>query len=404
MTRINPACDMDEKKGLNRFPSGAPVLDGVRVLIVTSGHDVSDHRVYDKLALSLQKMGAKTVIAGSSAFDFRGHVKIIKVPPPSGRLGRFLWQPWRCLWASRGFKADIVHFHDAEFLMTLPVMKLLWFKRKFVYDVHEDFANLILIRNWLPSALRGILCVLIDFFEKRLTLLADGVVGVTPPLTAKFGNRRKITAHNFVSGGFFDRAKLYSKAPRARRFDLVHLGTLSAKRAIFLADVIKEVHKLYPQAKVLVAGVLPDIMESLKSRIGAGNCLIIGKTPHHEIPRLLGNSKVAINVHPWPDPHLNVALPVKIGEYMASGCAVVTSSMPILKNIVRAAHGIEFIETDNPGDYARAVIGGLEKIKKREDPGGRLREFALRNMLWEKEALKIARLYSGLLSRRKAEG
>ena len=34
--------------------------------------------------------------------------------------------------------------------MTLPLAKLWWCAAKFVYDVHEDFANLMLIRDWLP--------------------------------------------------------------------------------------------------------------------------------------------------------------------------------------------------------------------------------------------------------------
>ena len=75
-------------------------------------------------------------------------------PAPSSRLARFLVHPWRCLWAARGQRPDIVHFHDAEMLAVLPVARLSWPKARFVYDVHEDFANLMLIRDWLPRPIK----------------------------------------------------------------------------------------------------------------------------------------------------------------------------------------------------------------------------------------------------------
>jgi hypothetical protein len=65
-------------------------------------------------------------------------VRVLPVSPDRSRLSRFLWKPWRCLWAARRENPDIVHFHDAEMLATLPVARILWPGARFVYDVHED--------------------------------------------------------------------------------------------------------------------------------------------------------------------------------------------------------------------------------------------------------------------------
>ena len=118
-----------------------------------------------------------------------------------------------------------------------------------------------------------------------------------------------------------------------------------------------------------------------------------GKVPHEQIPQLLANAKVGLDVHPWLGPHLKVAVPVKVCEYMAAGCAVVSSYMPVLSQILNEAgvgsEGIQIIDGGEPVDYARAAVQLVETIDKGADPGAKLRKSALSHMVWEKEALKI---------------
>lgn len=379
-------------------------LNGVNVLVITSGHDATDHRVYYKLACSLKRLGANVVVVGKLGDPlFSGEVPVLEVQKPSSRLQRFFWQPWRCFWIARKYKADIVHFHDAEFLLTLPLAKLIWPKRKFVYDVHEDFANLMLVRDWLPYKIRGFVCLLTDLIEKKLTTLAHAVVGVTPLLTHKFSNDHRITAYNFISNEFFELSKLHSRKPQEREFDLVHLGTLNLKRSIFLAKTIQIFHKLRPKAKSIVIGISPEIPQNIRA-LFPENCLMIDNIPHLEVPKMLGNAKVGIDIHPWIDLHLEVAFPVKICEYMASGCAVVTSAMPVVKQIFEKAQSelncIEIIDEGIPTEYARAVVKKIEAIEKGKNLGEKLHKFALNHMIWENEVDKITMLYLKLLRRK----
>ena len=130
--------------------AGLP-LAGIRVAVLTSGHDVLDGRVYGREAHSLHALGADVTVVGKLTRGTPRDVKVVVIPAETSRWMRFLAQPWRCLWAARHLKPDIVHFHDAEMLAVLPVAKLWWPRAKFVYDVHEDFANLMLIRDWLPD-------------------------------------------------------------------------------------------------------------------------------------------------------------------------------------------------------------------------------------------------------------
>jgi glycosyltransferase involved in cell wall biosynthesis len=382
--------------------SSEGILKGINVLHITTGHYATDHRIYSKMACSLKHMGANVIVVGMREHNIPGKVKVIGIPKSTSKLERLFWQPWRCLLAARQFNADIVHFHETEILIALPFAKLLWPRRKFVYDVHEDFSNLLLVIDWLPSNIKGIVRVLTNFFEKGLTVMADAIVGVTPPLTDKFKNKKRITAFNFTSREFFEQVELLSRTPLKREFDLVHLGTLNFRRAMFLVETIKEFHKYRPKARSLIVGALPEISKKIGPEL-PDNCQLIGKIPHHKIPELLGNAKVGLDIHPWLGPHLDVALPVKVCEYMASKCAVVSSTMPVLNQILAKdgndLNGILVIESDDPVVYAKAVVKMIETIERGENPGLELREFALRNMVWEKEAHKIAKLYLELLGK-----
>jgi glycosyltransferase involved in cell wall biosynthesis len=378
------------------------MIEAVSVLIITSGHEATDPRIYAKQAHSLQRFGAMVTVVGKLEYSTPGEVEVLVVPKLRSRLTRFLWQPWRCLWAVRWQHADIIHFHDAEMLLTLPVAKLWWRRSKFVYDVHEDFAALMLIRDWLPAWLRPTVRVFLNTTEKGLAWLADAIIGVTPPLADHFPHKHKIVAYNYVARAFFDKARQASRAPQQREFDLIHLGTLNPKRAIFLADILQELYKLRPCSRALIIGMSADMQALLKTRIPS-NCELLGKIPYTEIPRLLGNAKVGLDVHPWLSPHLEVALPVKVCEYMAAGCAVVSSAMPVLNQLLAEAgadpRAITLIQGGKPRDYAEAVVSLIEAIETGADPGGTLHALAREHMTWEKESAKIAQLYLQLLGK-----
>ncbi len=378
------------------------LLNGMRVLVLTSGHEVLDARVYGREARSLREMGADVTVVGKHTRGKPDDVSILRVSAPSSRLSRFLFQPWRCVWAARHCEADVVHFHDAEMLATLPIARLLWRRAKFVYDVHEDFGNLMLIRDWLPRGLKPLVRALTDACERSLARLAHGIVAVTPPLAIKFPHRYKVAALNFPTPDFFEGAAQVARMAAQRTYELVHLGTLSRRRAAFLAEVIDELHRGRPGARCLVVGTSPEIIEFLRTRVPR-SCDLQGPIAHAEVARLLGNAKVGIDVHPWLQPHLEPALAVKVCEYMACGCSVVASSMPVLEDILSRAvaqlAGVATIRGGEPKDYANAVLRLLAAIDMGEDPGVDLRGFAREHMNWQNEANRIGNLYRSLVDR-----
>lgn len=394
---LNPVIPAEAENG-NIVAAPRP-LESIRVLVLTSGHDATDSRVYARQARSLRRLGAAVTLVAMITKSPPDDVFVIPARVPRSRLNRFLLQPWRCFWSARRETCDVVHFHDAEMLMILPFARLWWPKTVFIYDVHEDFANLMLIRSWIPKYLKPVVKVTVDTLEKLLVRLAHGVVGVTPPLTEKFSAVKTATAFNFVTKEFFEQCARVARAPAQREYDVVHLGTLNERRGQFLCEVLEYIQARRPQTRVLIIGISGQLKNALKARL-PGNCTVLPYTGYKDLPALLGNSRVGIDVHPWADPHLKVALPVKLCEYMAAGCAVVCSSMPVLDSVLEGASATRYLDVLHGGsatDYAGTILRALSAIDAGSDPGATLRNVAREKLVWDKEMPKIVALYLDLL-------
>ena len=256
--------------------------------------------------------------------------------------------------------------------MVLPLARLWWPRARFVYDVHEDFAELMMIRDWLPDRLKPVARTLTDRSEKLLSRLAHGIVAVTPPLATPFPHVRKVSAMNFPTADFFEGAAAASRRGGARRFDIVHLGTLNRRRAAFLSEVLTRMRQALPEMRSLIVGASPEILEFLGDRVPVG-CELRGMVAHEEVPQLLADSKIGIDVHPWAARHLEPALAVKVCEYMGAGCAVVASPMPVLEGVLsRSAErldGIEIVRGEDPAKFSEAALRFLGQIDAGRSPG-----------------------------------
>lgn len=363
----------------------------IEVVLVSSGHSALDHRVFDKEAVTLAKYFPRVrVVATHGGDDRRGMVAITGLPASKSRLDRFFLRPLRCLLAARGSGTRVLILHDAELLWWVPIVKLFtgW---RVIYDVHEDFSQLMLRRDWIPSPLRPSVSRGLEWLEKGCSRFCDGVIGVTDVLVDRFGHQRRIALYNLPSFAFIEEAGMQSRPLPERLYDLVHLGTLSRERLEFLKAVLASLFAKKPDARVLLIGISGEHEKLLRADFPAEQLTIIGKVKYQDVSPLLGDCRIGINIHPVLYPHLRCAVPVKVFEYMAAGCNVVTSFLPELHRLL-GNEGTDHVRTVYAADaerFADEVLRLLENPQVMEGHQQALMRLVRAQWNWESTEEKL---------------
>lgn len=368
------------------------------IVLLSSGHLALDHRVFDKEAVTLARYFPHVrVVAAHPADEVRNGVQITALPPVGSRLNRFLIRPLQCFHKAWGPGDRVLILHDAELLVWAPLVRLLtgW---RIIYDVHEDFAQLLLRRTWIPASLRRGIGQVIGSLERLLSRRCDGILGATAVLADHFTPQRRQALYNLPSEEFIAVAACQARRLEERTYDVVHLGTLSEERLDFLCALLQELFQRMPTARALVVGVTSAQEALLRRRFALERVTVIGTVGYDRIATLLGDCRIGLDVHPILYPHLRCAVPVKVFEYMAAGCNVVTSYLPELQRLL-ADEGEEHVMTV----YTHAVASFVDEMTRllQDIPAMTRHQDALMRQVraqwnWEHEAEKLIRFLSQL--------
>jgi glycosyltransferase involved in cell wall biosynthesis len=370
----------------------------VTVALVSTGHTALDHRLFDKEGRALARAGFHVrIVAAHPLPETREGIDLVPLPRGRTRLERFLRSPWRALRELRRHPAGIVHLHDLELLQICPVLKALG-QPVVIYEAHEDFANLLRRRTWIPALLRPIVGVAAAGAEAVLARAADAVVAPTRGLADRFANETRLAAYNLPTRDFLERAEQGARPASERPYDIIHLGVLSQARLEFLGTTLELLLARRPRTSVRVVGVTPAQAAHLTARLGPA-LDVHGPVPYDMVPALVRDCRVGINVHPVVHLHLQVAVPVKVLEYMACGCGVVSSWLPELDALLgETARDMTVLQGVGPERYAEALAEWLDDPVRLDMCSARLRAAVEDRYLWESQASKLLDLYDRLLT------
>jgi glycosyltransferase involved in cell wall biosynthesis len=372
------------------------------IVLISSGHQAMDSRMFDKEAVTLAKYFPRVrVVAAHPVSETREGVQITALPATRSRPARFLLRPLQCYWAARGAGDRIIIIEDAELLFWAPLVKLLtgW---RVVYDVHEDFPQLLLRRTWIPALLRRSLGKLVGLAEKLYTHGCDGVMGATAVLADYFAPAPRVALYNLPSAEYVTSAARSARSLRERQYDVVHLGTLSDERLDFLQIIFTRLFAQTPDARALVIGVQPEQEARIRNRFPERQVLVIGKVGYDRTAGYLGNCRIGLDIHPILYPHLRCAVPVKVFEYMAAGCNVVTSHLPELHRLLgdEGAEHVMTIYTPSPQAFADELVRLLHEPASMLQHQAALMHLVRAQWNWGKEADKLVNFIAHLSPRK----
>lgn len=363
---------------------------------VTTVHKALDSRIFYREALSAHKAGLRTIVIGpAEAPKTVAGIDIIPLRKNPVRLLRRLFAPVAALRLILRLRPRIVHFHDPEILPVAIVLKLLGYK--LVWDVHEYYSEILTVhtrqgpirafkRTFFSALLEKIPCAVFDR-------------SVFPTNTLRFAIRDKADAVACVNllpvDEFPEREEV-----RAKDFDIIFMGTMSPFRAGPFMEMVSHLRKQRPGFKAALLGVTEATQTWMQQNAPTPEALdaitFLPRVPYTEVASALRRARIGFNYHPM-EKRFQVALPMKVYEYMACGIPVVCSRFPELADQVTPDEMI-LIEGDDQKIYAQAIDALLNDPIRLEQIA-QAGELAVRTRLnWERtEAPKLVSLYRDLL-------
>jgi glycosyltransferase involved in cell wall biosynthesis len=384
--------------------------DALRVLIVTSIHPDFDARIW-KHARSLVQAGYQVRLISPwrvTDREVRDGVELRPFHRVRRRLLRPILIPLRLgrqlLPAIRD--ADIVHFHDIDIL---PWMALLSMFRIVVYDVHENYPDEMLAREWIPRLLRKPLYHIVSAAEAILARMVRNCVLVVPAQDARFppGRLRVVHIRNYAT---LDLLKTVRNDYLSRKDTVVFTGAHQRSNgSLLLLDIATRSVARGLDLQFVMTDRFDD--ESFRrrflaeiDRLGLSTRIVIRPfVAAHDIMSILNEGTVAISPN-LRTPTQEKAIHVKLFEYMAAGLPIVASDLPNQLEFVGSANAGLLAKPEEPDTFVEA-LGHLVSNRAYAHQLGRNGQRAfVEKYSWESQMPALMTFYKTILPRGEAPG
>ena len=363
----------------------------MKVCHFTSAHESNDIRVFIKECRTLAKAGHDTWLVAQGESREEDGVHVIGMGKlPSGRRERMTVFAKSVYKKALELDCDIYHFHDPELLRY--GLKLKKKGKKVIYDSHEDVPSQIKDKTWIPAPFRKLVSGVYKAYETLVVRHLDAVVAATPYIKEQFRGRvrRAATICNYpILEGIQDPVDY-----DARKLMLGYTGIRCAEdrgaREMVEAAVAANV-------RLDIYGTMEpeSLQQELAKKDDKGVVHFHGLVPYPELQESMANMKIGLLVE-HPTANAMNALCIKMFEYMAHGMVIISSDIPLWKEIIEDADCGVCVD---PYDV-KAITEVIRRLAA--DPAG-CRVMAMngfrmvkKKYSWESEARKLCRLYERL--------
>lgn len=379
------------------------VLKGKTVVHVTTSHIHDDVRIFHREARLLAPICREVVIMAPKAPEaVVDGVRMVSLSDAIPITRRERVRAAKAVSAKlSGMKADILHFHDPELLLSVPDHAARA-GIPCVYDVHEDY-RATLSENKGGGLKGALLSMSYAFYESMKAVKISGFVTVTPQISGIYAKYRKPVA---MVRNFPDTERIISLVPGKRDgvdpSGMVYSGSLEQKSLFPLAEAVKRMSGDYPGISVTLVGTFRD--ESVKARIAehwraagvADRIRMLDRLERDEFLKSLAGYSVGLVLF-WPMKNVQVALPNKLFEYMAAGLPVIVPDCPNQRQVVEEARCGLYCDTTSSVEIEKAIRRLLGDPEEALAMGRRGREACVTKFNMQTDFGKLLELYGKLL-------
>jgi glycosyltransferase involved in cell wall biosynthesis len=372
------------------------------IVVVTSIHPDFDARIW-KHARSLAKAGIRVTLVSPwpSAADPVANLEQRSFARVMQRWTRPWLVPWRVARALRGSlgDADLVHFHDLDLL---PMMWLLSRRWRIVYDVHENYPDEMMVREWIPRLARKPLAILVRFVQR---LLARGVGNCVLVVESQLedldsSGLRWLVVRNFASLELLSsvRDDHLERSPTV----VFTGGQHRTNGSELMLDVAQILARELPGLRWLATDRFAAedyrhwFEEEIRRRGLADRFDLVPCVPSDQIMRVLNRATIGISPN-LRTPNQEKAIPTKLFEYMAAGLPIVTSDLPNQTQILQQSEAGLLARPEDPQSFADAIRRLVLDPEVARRFGGNGQRAFREHFSWESQIPSLLEFYEGVL-------
>jgi len=375
-----------------------------RIAIVTSIHADFDARLW-KYAKLLRSLDHEVHMVCPWAVDAGEADGIIFHPfaRVRNRWARAVQIPWRLGRTLLPLlpKVDILHFHDIDIL---PWMALLAIFKPVIYDVHENYPEEMLVREWIPRPLRHVLAFCVRWMQIACAAIVRNIVLVAESqhkdLTGP--TLHKMMVMNYATVDLLRNiAQDYMERPDAVMF----LGSQHENNgSMLLIEIADRIHKRLPGMKVYAVDRFADpmyrqkILDEVTRRGLQDSYLLLPNIKPQNIMDHLNRCTIAISCNLQVPQQIN-GVHTKLFEYMAAGLPIVTSDLPHQVSTISSANNGLLAQPENPDSFVEAICHLAANRDYARQLGFNGQRYFVSHYSWESQADKIQQFYCSVMQR-----
>ena len=373
-----------------------------RVLFVGSVPHAHHPRHHYRLAAALGEAGYDVTTLAPPDLTPEGQVDAVPVeylPLRRGRLARMLSGPLTILAAARRRPA-CVHVISLDLL---PWAALLRLTRRcaVLYDSNEEYASMMLIKEWLPAWARPPLARLTAWAEPFLARRLDAATTALPATQERFERSgvRSVLVRNFPTASHADSV---SRGPEFR-WDVLVGGSLPEDQIPLLAETAAALERMdLPPLRWLVAARSygpheQRLLESALADAGVSQRFEVRyNIPFAEMKAIMDASRIGFVLYPG-DVNYGARIPIRIFEYMARGLPFVASDLATTSHYTDGRGVAELVPAGEPGAYAEAIAALIRDPDGQAEMSRRGPALVREEYSWQRESAKLVSLYREVL-------
>ncbi|MBA7714107.1 hypothetical protein ES703_123123 [subsurface metagenome] len=368
-----------------------------KVFLATSVHPWDDIRVLRKEGVSLAQR-YQVELHAPAPFDYREYegVRIHGLPQ------------WERVSDRRAIRrelrrrvrlsdAEIFHFHDPE-LIPLGLLVKLVYKKRVIYDIHEDYPAYFRHKGWIPWPLRGLVAAAFRYIERLACRFFDHLITTSPAIDGNFARFPTTMVSNYprleADGAFPEKAK----GPLA----FVYAGSMEEIRGIreLGQAFLRIVAQTATPVRLHIAGQLrgsEQFQQEVQAIFQHPSVQYHGVLPFEAAMALMRSCHVG--VIPFLPLTCNVNIvPHKLFDYMAAGLVILASDFngwP--RNLLEWDIGLLFDPTKQES-IDRQLIAAATAGERLERMGKRAFRLVRERFTWASQEEQLFQAFDAVVS------